>query len=127
MKTIVLADDEPNLRVLVSTTLRNEDYRIIEAADGQSALDAVRREHPDLIILDWMMPGMTGIEVAEQLKADPLTAGIEVIMLTARKQDADLKRGEAAGVHAYLVKPFSPLELLRQVDDVLKSTDGGAS
>ncbi len=120
MKTILLADDEPNLRLLVSTTLSDPAYRIIEVTDGESALATARKEHPDLIVLDWMMPGMTGVEVAARLKDDPLTAGIPVIMLTARGQKADVDEGNALDVHAYLIKPFSPLELLQRVDEVLK-------
>ena len=120
MKTILLADDEPNLRLLVSTTLSDPAYRILEAKDGQDALEAARAEHPDLIVLDWMMPRLSGIDVARELNSDPLTKGIPIIMLTARAQQADRDAGESAGVRAFLVKPFSPLELLERVDEVLR-------
>jgi signal transduction histidine kinase len=118
MKTILIADDEPSLRMLTRITLEDPDYRILEAADGSTALDLVRSEKPDLLILDWMMPGLTGIEVAHILRQDPRTATIPIIMLTAKGQDTDKAQGRAAGVNAYLVKPFSPLELLQEIQAI---------
>lgn len=120
MKTVLLADDEANLRLLVRTTLSDPGYRLLEASDGEEALQVARAEHPDLLILDWMMPGLSGMEVAESLHEDPITAGIPVLMLTAKGHDKDRERAQAAGVRAYLGKPFSPLELLETVDHVLK-------
>lgn len=120
MKTLLLADDEPNLRMLARITLEDPKYRIIEAADGASALELARVEHPDLLVLDWMMPGMSGIEVARSLRQDPATASIPIIMLTSKGQEADKEQGRAVGAFAYLVKPFSPLELLEKVEQVLQ-------
>lgn len=120
MKTLLLADDEPNLRMLARITLEDPKYRIIEAADGTSALELARIEHPDLLVLDWMMPGMSGIEVARSLRQDPATASIPIIMLTSKGQEADKEQGRAVGAFAYLVKPFSPLELLEKVEQVLQ-------
>jgi DNA-binding response OmpR family regulator len=119
MKTILLADDEANLRTLVHTTLEDPRYRIIEAADGVTALEAARKDIPDLVILDWMMPGMTGIEVAKALRQDAATAHIPIIMLTAKGQEKDKAQGRTFGIDAYLVKPFSPLELLEKVQEIL--------
>lgn len=119
MKTILLADDELSLRVLVRTTLADPAYRILEAADGVNALELVRAERPDLLVLDWMMPGLSGIAVATALRQDPATAAIPIIMLTAKGQDADRGQGQALGLQAYLVKPFSPLELLDKVQEIL--------
>lgn len=119
MKLILLADDEANVRTLVRTTLDDPQYRILEAANGTTALDLARKEHPDLLVLDWMMPGMTGIEVAQALRQDPATANIPIIMLTAKAQETDKEQGRAVGTYAYLVKPFSPLELLEKVQEVL--------
>jgi CheY-like chemotaxis protein len=119
MKTILIADDEPNLRLLVSTTLGDPSVRVLEARDGSEALRLAREELPDVLILDWMMPGMTGVEVAGQLREDPVTAGIPVVLLTAKAQETDKEQGRRVGVKAYLVKPFSPLELLQVVDDIL--------
>lgn len=119
MKTILLADDEPHLRTLVTATLDGDRYRVVEAVDGPTAVALARRERPDLVLLDWMMPDMTGIDVAHALRALPETATVPIIFLTAKGRDADRAAGLAAGACAYLVKPFSPLELLTRVDEVL--------
>lgn len=120
MNTILIADDEDSLRLLIRTTLEGAEVSLLEASDGNAALDMARRELPDLIVLDWMMPGKTGIEVTKELRADPRTAGIAILMLTAMGQEQDRKQGLAAGVQAFLVKPFSPLELLGRVQAVLR-------
>jgi signal transduction histidine kinase len=120
MKTILLADDEANLRMLARITLDDPTYRILEAEDGLAALKLARNERPDLLVLDWMMPGLSGIEVARLLRQDPDTAHIPVIMLTAKGQEADRAQGRDIGVHAHLVKPFSPLELLQKIQDIWK-------
>jgi two-component system, OmpR family, phosphate regulon response regulator PhoB len=120
LKTILIADDEAHLRLLVRKTLAEEDYRIVEAADGQEALARARKDRPDLLILDWMMPRLTGIQVLEQLAGDPDCAETRVIMLTARTQGVDRNLAIAQGVRAYLVKPFSPLELIQLVERVLE-------
>jgi len=116
MKTILLADDDPNLRALARLTLNDPEYHIVEAADGREALELARTLHPDLLVLDWMMPGMSGIEVARVLQSDPQTARIPIIMLTARARLEDKQRGRAVGVRNYLVKPFSPLALREQIN-----------
>jgi two-component system, OmpR family, phosphate regulon response regulator PhoB len=119
MKTILLADDEHNLRLLVRTTLDDLEYCILEAADGTTALELACKERPDLLLLDWMMPGINGIEVAKALRQDPATMHIPIIMLTAKSQETDKAQGHGVGVCTYLVKPFSPLELRRKVQEVL--------
>src|SRR5215510_8038698 len=118
MKTILIADDEANLRMLARITLDDPEYRILEAEDGPTALALARSESPDLFLLDWMMPGLTGIEVAHALRQDPQTTTIPIIMLTAKGQDSDKALGRAVGVQAYLVKPFSPLELLQKIQEI---------
>ncbi len=105
--------------MLVRTTLADPGYRMVEAADGPAALALARQEHPDLVVLDWMMPGLSGIDVAKALRQDPATADIPIIMLTAKGQAADQAQGRAVGVDAYLIKPFSLLELLETVQAVL--------
>jgi len=115
MKTVLIADDEESLRALIKTTLEAPGLRILHAANGEQAAELARREHPDLILMDWMMPGKTGIEVAEALRGDPGTAHIAIIMLTGRNQEKDRQRGLALGIGAYLAKPFSPLQLLECV------------
>jgi two-component system phosphate regulon response regulator PhoB len=119
MKTILLADDETNLRILVRTTLDDPDYRILEAADGRTALTMAYQHRPDLVVLDWMMPEINGLEVTRLLRQDPATSYIPVILLTARGQEVDKAQGSALGAYAFLVKPFSPLELLRTVQEAL--------
>jgi DNA-binding response OmpR family regulator len=119
MKTILLADDEANLRILVCTTLDDPGYCILEAADGTSALELAQKERPDLLVLDWTMPGINGIDVAKFLRQHPATAHIPIIILTAKGQETDKAQGDSVGANAYLVKPFSPLELLRKVQEVL--------
>lgn len=118
MKTILIADDEANLRMLARITLDDPEYRILEAEDGPTALALARSESPDLLVLDWMMPELTGIEVAHALRQDLQTATIPIIMLTAKGQDSDRAEGRAVGVQAYLVKPFSPLELLQKIQEI---------
>lgn len=100
-------------------TLDDDDYRIIEAPDGTTALELARQQLPDLLILDWIMPGLNGMEVAQALREDPVTAHIPIIMLSARSQEADKERGRAVGASAYLVKPFSPMELRQTVKEIL--------
>lgn len=118
-KTIMLVDDQMDLRTLVRMTLEDPALRIIEAKDGDEALELARREVPDLMLLDWMMPGLDGLEVMAGLQRDPRTAEIPVIMLTSRNQDADIALSVSAGVCCHLTKPFSPLQLLQTVERVL--------
>jgi len=120
MNTILVADDEDSLRLLIRTTLESAEITILEASDGITALEMARQEVPDLIVLDWMMPGKNGLEVARELRGDPGTAGIAILMLTAMGQEKDRKLGLAAGVQTFLVKPFSPLQLLERVQEMLR-------
>jgi two-component system alkaline phosphatase synthesis response regulator PhoP len=119
MKTILIADDEEPLRRLVQTTLESAEVRILQAADGEAALELARRERPDLIVLDVMMPRRTGLEVARALRLDPATATLPILMLTGLGEEKDREEVLALGVSGYLVKPFSPLELMKRVQEVL--------
>lgn len=120
MKKILIVDDQKEVRELVEVTLNIGDYEIIQAENGEIALEIARRELPDLILLDVQMPGETdGFEVCEILKKDPETSGITIIMLTAMGQDVDKKRGDKAGCDGYYTKPFSPLELMNKVEEIL--------
>lgn len=122
MRKLLIADDEDGIRSLVRMTLESDAYEIIEAADGTEALELARKHHPDLLLLDVMMPGVTGLEVCRMLKSDPGTAGITIVMLTARAQDSDREAGQAAGAESYFTKPFSPVALLRKVDEIFSSS-----
>ena len=120
-KVILLADDDDLVRSLVRLTLEDREYTFLEAENGFEALELCRRESPDLAILDWQMPEITGVDVAEALQSDPLTAHIPTILLTANGSDSHIEQGYQVGARAFLVKPFSPLELVRAVEDVLGS------
>ena len=119
MKTLLIADDDPDLRLLLRTTLEDPAYRILEASDGESALQLVRQEQPDVVILDRMMPKLSGLEVARDILADPATHHIPLILLTALEQPVAGDGEQAPKVFAYLVKPFSPLQLLETVRHAL--------
>ncbi len=120
MKTILVADDHEHLRFLVRSTLDNPDYKIIEACDGAQAIELARANHPDLLILDWMMPEMTGMEVLDAIRSDPDVGTLPVIMLTAKAQKTDRNEALMKGIRGYLTKPFSPLELMDRVEKALK-------
>jgi len=94
-------------------------YRVLEAATGTSALELTRRERPDLVVLDWTMPGSSGIEILTALRQDPLTATMPVIMLTGKEEEADRARAAALGAYAFLVKPVSPPQLLKTIQAAL--------
>jgi two-component system, OmpR family, phosphate regulon response regulator PhoB len=118
MRTLLIADDESGIRSLVRMTLQRKQYEILEASDGEEALALARKHHPELVLLDVMMPGLTGFEVCRALKDDPATADATVVMLSAKAQDSDRAEGIAAGADDYFTKPFSPIALLRKIDDV---------
>lgn len=119
-QSVLIADDEANVRLLLQTTLRNSPYRILLAKDGPEALEIARAEIPQLALLDVMMPGMEGFEVCRLLKNEPATAGIKIIMLTARSQKSDRQKGREAGADGYIAKPFSPSALLRTISGMLE-------
>lgn len=119
MNTILIADDEDALRMLVRVTLDTGRFTILEASDGVEALELARLHKPDLIFLDWAMPGFSGLEVCRKLRADAATRDLTVVMLTARAQDFDRDAALEVGVDAYVTKPFSPLRLLDAVRDKL--------
>lgn len=121
VKTIVIADDDEDLRLLVQVTLENPTYRILTARDGSHALDAVRQHRPDLLIIDWMMPGLNGYEAVTQLRQNPQTATIPVVMLTAKDGLESQEQMASLALAGYLIKPFSPLELIQKVRAVLKT------
>jgi len=120
MKKILIVDDQPDVRELVSVTLEIGPFHILTAENSEQALALARAELPDLMLLDIQMPGdLDGLDVCRLLKSDARTKGIHILMLTAKGQDWDKQAGRAAGADGYFVKPFSPLELMNQVDEVL--------
>jgi two-component system phosphate regulon response regulator PhoB len=117
---VLVVEDEPPLVEVLRYNLEKEGYLVDVAEDGAVALDKARDKTPDLIILDWMLPELSGIEVCRQLRADPDAKEVPVIMLTARGEEADRVKGLASGADDYVVKPFSPAELLARVRAVLR-------
>ena len=117
--TVLVCDNEEVLRSLVRASLADADYEVIEARDGDESLELARSERPDVILLDMMMPGRTGLQVLEELRADGELGETPVVMLTARTQATDREAAAAAGADRFLPKPFSPLELARIVAELL--------
>jgi DNA-binding response OmpR family regulator len=120
MKTILIVDDQVQVRELIEVTLGTDQYRILLAGNGEEAVEIARKERPQLVIMDVMMPGaLDGCEAVRILKNDPETANVKVIILSAMGRDADRARGLEAGADDYLVKPFSPLQLMNRVEELL--------
>jgi DNA-binding response OmpR family regulator len=119
MAKVLIADDQPNLRQLVRLTLESGHFEILEAPDGDAALAVARAERPDLLFLDWTMPGLAGVEVCRALREDPQTSRMRIVMLTARSQESDRLHAQEMGADDYITKPFSPIQLLEKVRDVL--------
>ena len=114
MKRVLIVDDDPFIRRLIATTLEDvRHFELLEAGDGDEALEVAARERPDLVFLDIDMPRLDGLEVCRRLRAAPETAGATIVMLTAARGDEAERDAEVAGADLYLTKPFSPLELLR--------------
>ena len=121
---ILVADDEEDVRKLVGANLVNAGFRVLTAQDGPSALERARSHNPALILLDVMLPGMPGSEVCKVLRADPATASIPIIMLTAKAEEADRIVGLELGADDYITKPFSPRELVLRVKSVIRRSSG---
>jgi len=120
MRKVLLVDDYEGVLSLVHATLRNDErYQILLARDGEEALDIARLEKPDLIFMDIMMPKTDGYSVCRELKDDPDTSQIKVVLLTALDTEFSRDRGMEAGAVDYITKPFSPIALLEKVDDIL--------
>ena len=120
-RTVLVVDDEPDVLLLCRVNLEFEGYEVIEAADGEEALEQVRARRPDVVLLDVMMPKMDGWQVLAAIKADEALADIPVVMLTAKVQDQDQIRGWSQGAADYITKPFSPLALSQVLQDVLET------
>ena len=119
MKKILIADDETSLRMLITGTLEIGDFEVIETDNGMDALKLATIEKPDLMILDVMMPGLTGYQVCQRIKADEHLRQIPVIILTAKGQQADKDTAIEAKADYYVAKPFSPAQLLTLVEEIL--------
>ena len=117
---ILIVDDEEKVRKLVDVTLSISEFEILHASSGEEALKTAREVKPDIMLLDIMMPGeIDGLDVCGIIKKDPAMRNIHIIMLTAKGQKEDIKRGLARGADDYFVKPFSPMELMEKIDEIL--------
>ncbi|MBQ0930202.1 response regulator transcription factor [Ideonella alba] len=120
MKRVLIVEDQADIRKLIRMTLEFENYEIHEAADGSFGLRMAQAIKPDILLLDVMMPGeIDGLQVCQRIKSDPEMAGSKVVLLTARGQQKDREAGEQAGADEYLVKPFSPLQLIETIERLL--------
>ena len=117
---VLVVDDDPLTLEILATILDLEEFTVLTAADGDAALAILADTPVDAVVLDVMMPGIDGYETCRRIKADPATAGIPIVLLTARDRAEDRRRGEDAGCDAYLTKPFSPLELIALLGTAVK-------
>jgi DNA-binding response OmpR family regulator len=116
---ILVADDDDDILLLVTTRLRRDGHEVVSASRGDDALALARELHPALAVLDVGMPGLDGLEVLEQIRGDETMTGTRVLLLTAKAQESDVRRGYAGGADAYVKKPFSPAELSAKVNELL--------
>ena len=121
-KKLLVADDEPNIVISLEYLMKREGYDVLVATDGNQALEAIQREQPALVLLDVMMPGKTGFEVCQAVRADPALDGVRILMLTAKGRETDVGKGLALGANAYMTKPFSTRELVQKVAELLGET-----
>lgn len=119
---VLIADDEPNILISLEFLMKREGHQVLLARDGAEALALIRSERPALVLLDVMMPGKSGIEVCQAVRADEALAGTLILMLTAKGRDTDVAKGLGVGADGYVTKPFSTRELAQRVRDML----GGA-
>ncbi|MBD3671405.1 MAG: phosphate regulon transcriptional regulator PhoB [Gammaproteobacteria bacterium] len=120
--TILVVDDESAIRDMLSKTLHREGFRVTTAADATEAMASVVNERPDIVLLDWMLPDISGVELARQWKREEMTRDLPIIMLTARVEEDDKIRGLESGADDYVTKPFSPRELMARINAVLRRT-----
>jgi DNA-binding response OmpR family regulator len=118
-KHVLIADDEPNIVISLEFLMKREGHRVSIARDGDAALQAIRAERPDLVLLDVMMPGKSGFDVCQAVRADESLASVKILMLSAKGRETDVAKGTALGADAYMTKPFSTRELADKVRSML--------
>ena len=121
-KTVLIVDDEASIREMIAVALEMADYQYLEAANAKEAHELAVDRKPDLILLDWMLPGTSGVELARRLKREEITAEIPIIMLTAKAEEDNKIQGLEVGADDYITKPFSPKELVARLRAVLRRT-----
>lgn len=118
--TVLVVEDEPAIQELIAVNIEHAGHRVIRAGDAEAALDLVNQELPDLLLIDWMLPGISGVALARQLRQSSRTRELPIILLTARADEQDKVSGLEAGADDYVTKPFSPRELLARINAVLR-------
>lgn len=121
MSKVIVVDDEPFILMMIEDKLKKAKINVITLRESRNALEIIKKERPDLIILDWMMPELSGIELCKQIRKDSDISAIPVFMLTAKGQDSDEQLGLQSGVTRYITKPFSPKSLLEMVQETIGS------
>ncbi len=121
-RTILIVDDDPKIRRLVRSYLEQAGFAVEDAADGPGALQTIRRLHPDLVVLDLMLPGIDGLAITQQVRSDPQLSRTPILMLTARVEDVDRILGLEMGADDYVTKPFNPREVVARVKAILRRT-----
>jgi DNA-binding response OmpR family regulator len=119
--TVLVVDDDPVILKLLEVNFEMEGFIVLLAHDGAEGIDVARSERPDIIVSDIMMPGKSGLELVSELKSDPSTSDIPIILLSAKAQNADVRSGMDAGADEYVTKPFEPLDLVDRVNQLLSS------
>jgi DNA-binding response OmpR family regulator len=120
---ILIVEDEPNIVVPLQFSLEQKGYQVVVAASGEEALESITRERPDLVLLDIMLPGVDGFEVCRVVRADPQLQHLKVVFLSALGREIDVAKGMALSADAYIIKPFSLLEVLAKIGDLLKGAN----
>ena len=117
---VLIADDEPNIVISLEFLMKREGFDVLIANDGDEAVQRIRGDRPDLVLLDVMMPKKSGFEVCQEIKSDPALADIRILMLTAKGRDTEVAKGLALGADAYMTKPFATKELVERVRELLE-------
>ena len=118
--TVLIVEDEPEIRELLNFSLTRAGFNVTEAETGESALQCLDSNLPDILIVDWMLPGMSGVELAKRLRRDELTSALPLLMLTARNEESDILKSFESGIDDYMSKPFSPKELVARIKALLR-------
>ncbi|MDX1647434.1 MAG: response regulator [Longimicrobiales bacterium] len=119
-KRILVVDDEPHIRRVLTAVLEERGFEVVLASDGTEGMDELEARDADLVILDLMMPGASGLEILSRIRSDPVRAQIPVIILTAKGQDTDREAALAGGANDFLTKPFSPKKLIARIEEILR-------
>ena len=118
--SVLIVEDEPEIREMLNFSLTRAGFTVIEAATGEMALQRLNSDLPDILIVDWMLPGMSGVELAKRIRRDELTSALPLLMLTARSEETDVLKSFESGIDDYMSKPFSPKELVARIKALLR-------